>query len=125
VMRRFILQKDASTEKRKSLREWIGHAFKVGDVGEPDSEDLEVLYKLAEIIVKRKLEAPAVLFLQSCIPISYIGSQIMVGLDPIVGPFFPKKDFERLTRVFERRDSIDRLTNKIEELVAERDTHGK
>lgn len=105
---------------------WDGfhHAFTVGDDGEPDPEDLAALNRLAEIIVKRRLETPAIIFLQSSVPISYIGSQVMVGLDPIVGPFFPKDDWEKLSRIFERRDGIERLTVKIEQLVSERDSDG-
>ena len=112
-------------KKKRSLHEWIRHAFAVGDPDEPDPEDLEVLDKVANIIVKRRMEAPAILFLQSITPLSYIGSQVMVGLEPILGPFFPERDYEKLRRIFERRDAVDRLTSKIEELVSERDANGK
>ena len=113
------------SEKKKSIREWMQRAFAVGDEGQPDLDDLASLDRLAKFIVSRRLETPAILFLQSCIPLSYIGSQVMVGLEPIVGPLFPQKDWERLARIFERRDGIDRLTAKIERLVSERDKNGK
>lgn len=115
------MQEDTSTGNPKNLRQWLGHAFKVGDVGDPESEDLKALDRLAQFIVRRRLETPAILFLESVVPISYIGSQVMVGLEPIVGPFFPQKDWECLARIFERRDGIERLTSKIENLVRERD----
>jgi hypothetical protein len=113
------------SEKKKPAREWLRKAFAVGDEGEPDQDDLAALDRLAGFIVSRRLESPAILFIQSCIPISFIGSQVMVGLEPIVGPFFPQKDWERLARIFERRDGIDRLTAKIEHLVSEREKNGK
>ncbi|MBN1902979.1 hypothetical protein JW926_16770 [Candidatus Sumerlaeota bacterium] len=113
------------SEKKKSFREWIRCAFAVGDEGEPDGDDLAALDRLAGFIASRRLETPAILFLQSCIPLSYIGSQVMVGLEPIVGPLFPRKDWERLARIFERRDGIDRLTVKIDRLVSEREKNGK
>lgn len=119
------MPKNTLQKKKKSLRERLRHAFAVGDVGEPEPEDLEAMDRLARFIVSRRLEAPAILFLQSAVPLSYIGSQVMVGLEPIVGPFFPRRDFERLSHIFERRDGIERFTVRIEELIAERDKHGK
>jgi len=119
------LPKDTSTGKHKNLRQWFGNAFAVGDTGEPDPEDLIALDRLAQFVVKRRLETPAILFLESVVPISYIGSQVMVGLEPIVGPFFPQKDWECLARIFERRDGIECLTLKIEKLVTERDKNAR
>ncbi len=122
----------ANASIRQGGRSWLRrihkfwrHAFAVGDVGEPDSDDLAALDRLASHIVIRRMEAPAILFLQSCVPLSYIGSQAMIGLEPIVGPFFPQSDWERLTRIFERRDGVERLLSRIETLAFERDTHGK
>lgn len=120
-----ILQGDTSKKSRKSLRERLSNAFAVGDAGEPSDEDLAALERLAKFIVTRNLEAPAILFLQSAIPISFIGSQVMVALEPIIGPFWPHGDFERLARIFERRDGIERLTRRIEELVKEKDAELK
>ena len=108
----------------KTLSDWLLHAFAVGDVGEPEPEDLAALDRLASNIVSRNMETPAILFLQSSIPLSYIGSQVMIGLEPIIGPFFPRRDFEKLARIFERRDGVDRLTARIEQLISERDTNG-
>ena len=88
------MQKNTSPGIRKSFRDSLRHAFAVGDEGEPESEALAAMERLASHIVKRRLEAPAILFLQSSVPLSYIGSQAMVGLEPLVSPFFPKRDFE-------------------------------
>lgn len=107
------------------MRKWLGNAFTVGDEGAPCDEDLAALERLAQFIVTRNLEAPAILFLQSAIPISFIGSQVMVALEPIIGPFWPHGDFERLARIFERRDGIERLTKRIEQLVEEKDAELK
>lgn len=96
----------------------------MGDEGEPTPEDLAALERLASFIVSRHLESPSILFLQSLVPLSYLGSQAMVGLEPIVGPFWPKGDWERLARIFERRDGIERLTLRIEHLVSERESNG-
>ena len=119
-----MLKIKSRNREKKTFHDWLRHAFAVGDVGEPDPDDLASLDRLAKFIVDRGLESPAILFLQSSVPLSYIGSQVMIGLEPIVGPFFPRQDFERLSRIFERRDGIDRLTSRIEEFVSERDNHG-
>ena len=119
------MPKGASEKKHRNLREWLSHAFAVGDHEAPDPADLAALDRLAKYIVDRRLEAPAILFLQSCIPLSYIGSQVMVGLEPLLGPFFSKQDYQHVIRIFERRDGIDRVTGRIEELISERDAHGK
>ena len=107
-----------------TFRQRMRNAFAVGDEGEPASEDLAALDRLASFIATRRLEALAILFLQSLVPISYLGSQAMIGLEPIVGPFWPKGDWERLARIFERRDGIERLTLRIEHLVSEREANG-
>lgn len=120
------------------MRKWLGNAFTVGDEGAPCDEDLAALERLAQFIVTRNLEAPAILFLQSAIPISFIGSQVMVALEPFVNAFYSylasflrkktswqRDDFGRLARIFERRDGIERLTKRIEQLVEEKDAELK
>jgi hypothetical protein len=47
-------------------------------------------------------------------PLSFVGSQVMVFLRPILASFFSARDYERLAVILEKRRSIDALITKIE-----------
>jgi hypothetical protein len=96
---------------RASLR----HAFAVEDPSEPlNSDDLALLQRLADGIVRRRLAAPAVMFLESVRPLNFIGSQAMVFFNPIINCVIETKNFERMSAILERRSSVTLLIDMIE-----------
>jgi hypothetical protein len=90
----------------------------------PDGEALsadeqEILYKISEFIVRRGFTVPAILTLESVKPLNYIGSQAMVFLEPFVHALFKDiSKYNTLRRMMEKRDNVERLLQKIEELDA-------
>ena len=83
----------------------------------PDERDL--LSRLAGKIVERGWTVPAILFLESVKPLNYIGSQAMVGFEPFAEAVFRNiKDYNLFRRMMEKRDNVERLLQKIEELDA-------
>ncbi|HLG28838.1 MAG TPA: hypothetical protein VI387_01390, partial [Candidatus Brocadiales bacterium] len=88
------------------------HAFSMekGDKG-LDEQDLALVEKLADFVIKRRMAEPALIFLESMRPLNFIGSQAMVFFKPIITTFFSPKDYERLTQILEKRESIDILIN--------------
>ncbi|UCE65614.1 MAG: hypothetical protein JSU85_12205 [Candidatus Zixiibacteriota bacterium] len=90
----------------------------------PEEETLskneqEVLFKLADFIVRKGFTVPAILTLETVKPLNYLGSQAMVFLEPFVQAVF--KDISRYNtfrRMMEKRDNVERLLQKIEELDA-------
>ena len=78
-----------------------------------DEERDALLEKLANIIIKRKLEAPAVLFLESHRPLSFIGSQAGIAFSPFLVPFLGYDNVKDYARLMQDRTNIDRLIDLI------------
>ncbi len=99
--------------------------FKGGaDLPEPEkkalpAEEEAVLQKLAHKVVERRMAVPAILFLESVKPLNFIGSQVLVFFEPIVQTLFNFKDYDTFRQALEKRESIEILLLKIEELDAE------
>lgn len=91
---------------------------------ELEPADRDLVERIASWLAPRKLAAPAILFLESSRPLSFVGSQAMVGAAPVVhaiepllrllGPEFTAADFDRLAGLFERRDGLELLIIEIE-----------
>jgi hypothetical protein len=70
-------------------------------------------------IVERRMAAPAILFLESAKPLSFLGNQALVFLEPIVQSIFNFKSYDEIVEILEDRDNLEYLLRKIEELDAE------
>lgn len=81
-----------------------------------DEQDRALVEKLADFVIKRGMGEPAIIFLESMKPLSFVGSQAMVFFRPILTTFFSPKDYERLSRILEKRECIDILIEEIKEL---------
>ncbi len=79
-----------------------------------------LLTRLAREIVDRSLSAPAIMFLESTKPLSFIGSQIMVFLSPFVKAFWDGASYDQLASLLEDRENIELLLGEIERIEAER-----
>lgn len=114
------MQKEKSNQKnpktKKSFKEKLKHAFSVNPEGKISENEMEVLTKTAQWIQKKNIVTPAIFFLESLSPLNFIGSQSLVFLKPLLGPFFPEKDYEALVEVLEKRESIHILIDKIVEI---------
>jgi hypothetical protein len=78
------------------------------------SEDLGLLERVADAVVKRGMTAPATVFLESLGPMNFLGSQALYFLTPIVEWAFNVKEVEQVARLLERRDTISRLITIID-----------
>jgi len=86
---------------------------------QPLTEDeARVIESVAAKVVEWKMTVPAILFLESVKPLNYIGSQIMVFFEPFVQTLFNLKDYDTFRALMERRESVELLLLKIEELDA-------
>lgn len=78
-------------------------------------EDRAFLDKLADGIVRRRLGAAALFFLESMKPMGFLGSQMMVFLRPLVQIVWSNPaTYDRVTRLLERRGSIELLLRRLE-----------
>ena len=85
---------------------------------ETTPEKRETLDRLAANIVERHLTAPAILFLESSKPLSFLGNQAMVFFQPIVQAIFNFKSYDDIMDMLEDRENIEYLLRKMEELEA-------
>ncbi|MEZ7891957.1 MAG: hypothetical protein QMC67_09420 [Candidatus Wallbacteria bacterium] len=83
------------------------------------AEDEVLLNKLANFIVKRGMTAPAILFLESSKPLSFVGSQFLVALGPLVKIFFDYKEYDQITKIMEDRANVETFICMIEKLSSE------
>ena len=61
------------------------------------------------------MTVPAILFLESVKPLSFVGSQALYFFEPIVRALFTVPEYERFAVLLERRENIEVLLVKIEE----------
>jgi len=82
-------------------------------------EDKALIETLAVKVVRMGMTVPAVLFLESSKPLSFIGSQAMVFFEPFVKTFFSADGYTRLSRMMEDRANVETLIQRIESLEAD------
>lgn len=100
------------SKKIRNFIDGLSHAFSMDKGGKDlDEQELALVEKLANFVIKRRMAEPALMFLESMRPLNFIGSQAMVFFQPILTTFFLPKDYESLTRILEKRESIDILIN--------------
>lgn len=75
-----------------------------------EEENQALLEKAADEILKRKLQVPAILMLQSYKPLSYIGSQATIVFAPFLVPYLGFENIRTLSKLLENRDNVERLT---------------
>ena len=78
------------------------------------AEDEALLDRLAARVVELHMEVPAILTLEGARPLTFLASQAMLFFEPIARALFRLPDYRRLAALVERRESVERLTAKIE-----------
>jgi hypothetical protein len=107
--------KASVAEKWGKVRAELSHAFSTTSKVEAFTiDDLALLERVADAVVKRGMAAPAMVFLESLGPMNFLGSQALYFLTPIVEWAFHAKEVEQVARLLERRDTISRLITLIE-----------
>lgn len=87
----------------------------------PEEEE-EFIRKIAQKIHDYGLEAPAILMLETFKPLNYIGAQMSRFM---VQPFLPALGDsvgvagEKMIRIFEKRENLEKIMNLVEELARE------
>ncbi len=97
------------------MRAWLRHAFSMDPFYEPLSADeVALLERIADFVVKRNMTVPAVLLLETSRPMNYLGSQVMAFFEPIIKIVFQGEDYTKLRLILARRPSIEHLMSLIE-----------
>lgn len=79
-----------------------------------------ILERIAQGIVRRGMAAPAVLFLELNKPLSFVASQSLIVLTPFLAPFVGIDNVHRYSRLLEKRENVERLIERIEQLQHEK-----
>ena len=98
------------TRRLRDLQASLRHAFATASISASLSgDDVKCLERVAEVIVKRGMAAPATVFLESMGPMNFLGSQALHFVIPIIDCAFDAKEVEQVARLLERRDTLPRL----------------
>ena len=60
------------------------------------------------------MTVPAIFFLESMKPLSFLGSQALHFFEPMVRAFFAVQEYDRFASMMERRENLEALLVKIE-----------
>ena len=82
---------------------------------ELQEDELELFDRIAVEIAKRQMTVPALMLLEGFKPLNWIGSQIMLLLEPMTVYMLNIKELQVLRRAFQKRDSMEVFAKKIEE----------
>lgn len=111
----------------KGLKQKLAHAFAVdeeqGRDVEPTTDQTAPVDWLCQQVVKRQLATPGMMALEVARPLNYVASQGMFFMSPAVWALAPKNVYENyrsFAGFLGRRGSLEYMTNRIEELEAER-----
>jgi hypothetical protein len=88
------------------------------DVSDEDRDAL--IDKIAKKVSDRGLETPAVLFLEMHKPLTFLASQSLIVSSPLTGPILGMERVGNAAKLLEKRENIELLIQKIEELAANR-----
>jgi hypothetical protein len=86
---------------------------------ERTAEDEALLDRIATAVVKWGMSVPAVFLLESSKPMSFVGSQFLHFLSPIVHSVLNAQELDRLAVMLERRDTMEVLILRIERFEEE------
>jgi positive regulator of sigma E activity len=79
-----------------------------------EDQEKELIQKAAQEIRKRKLQAPAVLMLEMHKPLAFLSSQAAIVFSPFLVPFLGFDNVNDYSRLFAKRDNIERLLLELE-----------
>lgn len=78
------------------------------------SRQREVLGRVAERLIARRLTAPAIFVLESSRPLSFVASQALVFFQPIIQGLLGMKDYAVFAAAIEDRGNIEWLIGELE-----------
>jgi hypothetical protein len=91
----------------------------------PEDEDEALIEKVALRVVGMRMTVPAIFFLESSKPLAFLGSQLLIFLEPFVQTLFNFRQYQRFAFLMEDRANWERLIRRVEELEAEQSEREK
>jgi hypothetical protein len=99
---------------------WFRHAFALDPPGPlvVTEEEREVVDRLCRIVVRRRMNVPAMAFLEMSRPLNRVAAQALVFFQPVASVALTGDDYNRFAQFLEKSGSVDYLCRRIEELAA-------
>jgi hypothetical protein len=79
-----------------------------------------LLNKIAQRIVDYRMTPVAIVFLESSKPLTFIGNQLLIFMQPFYRAIFSFREYEEIAAMLEDRKNIEALICEIERLEEER-----
>ncbi|MFH1228364.1 MAG: hypothetical protein V1701_10755 [Planctomycetota bacterium] len=99
-----------------SLIDKLKHAFAIEKGDKFTEQEIALVDKLAQLVVRRQMALPAIMFLESVRPLNFLGSQAMEFFKPIIGMVWSTTEYEQMARIMERRGCVDLIVERIEKI---------
>ena len=84
----------------------------------PADERDRLLNSIADTVVGRGLQTPAILALEMHKPLAFVASQSLIVGTPLLGPLIGLERMQRLSRFLAQPGSVDDLVARIEQRTA-------
>lgn len=78
-------------------------------------ETAALIERAAEQIEKRGLNTAAILMLEMHKPLAYVGAQTAITFSPFIVPFLGFDGVNDYTRLFSKRENIERLLDRLDQ----------
>jgi len=79
-----------------------------------EAERDALIEKAASEILKRKLQAPAILMLELHKPLAYVGTQATLAFSPFIIPFLGFDAVNNYSRLFAKKENVELLLQRLE-----------
>lgn len=80
-----------------------------------------LINKIAQKVIDYRLSPVAIIFLESSKPLSFLGNQFLIFMQPFYRALFSYREYEEITAMLEDRNNIEVLICEIERLEEETD----
>ena len=81
----------------------------------PDERRDELVDKLAEKVIQRGMQTPAILMLEMHKPLSFLAGQSLLLGSGFLAPLFGPQNVQQYAKLLESRDNIELLIQRIEQ----------
>lgn len=96
-----------------------------GPRNDQDARRRQLIERIARRIAEKRLEGPAVLFLELNKPLAFLIGQAAVVASPVLAMFIPMSELEEATQLLGSSEAFEELIQRIEELARRRDAEGQ
>lgn len=102
------------------IKQWLAHAFAVERPEDfaPTEEQQQIADRICQEIIRRDMVTLAILSLETCRPLNYIGSQAIHFFAPFISFLVKPKSQKIFAAFLEQRGSIEWLCQRLETLSA-------